>query len=58
MTNEQPQINPDIVIGNATVVGTESGWAPPGGRIVRDKTRARMYARRMANLMTGLEVVK
>ena len=58
MENNTVKLNPDIVIGNATVVGTESGWALPGGRIIRDKTRARMYARRMANLMTGLEVVK
>ncbi len=58
MTNEQPQTRPDIVIGNATVLGTEEGWVIPGGRLIRDKTRARMYARRMANLMTGLEVVK
>ncbi|WP_287028323.1 hypothetical protein [Herbaspirillum sp.] len=58
MENNTVKLNPDIVIGNATVVGTESGWALPGGRIVRDKTQARMYARRMANLMTGLEVVK
>ena len=51
MTNEQPQVNPDIVHGNAIVVGTESGWALPGGRIVRDKTRATMYARRMNRMM-------
>lgn len=57
-TNEQPAVNTNIHHGNATVVGTESGWALPGGRIVRDKTQARMYARRMDNLMTGLEVVK
>jgi len=56
--NDQPQLNPDIVIGNATVVGTRGGWAIPGGRVVRDKAQARMYARRMANMMTGLEVVK
>ena len=58
MTNEQPQLNPDIIIGNATVVGTSGGWAIPGGRIVRDKTRARMYARRMNRVMGKLEVVK
>lgn len=58
MENNTVKLNPDIVIGNATLVGTESGWALTGGRIVRDKTQARMYARRMANLMTGLEVVK
>lgn len=58
MNDEQPPVNPDIVIGNATVVGTESGWAIPGGRLIRDEARAHMYARRMANLMTGLEVVK
>lgn len=58
MEDNNVKLKPDIVIGNATVVGTESGWVIPGGRLIRDKARARMYARRMANLMTGLEVVK
>lgn len=52
----EAKVNPNIHIGNATVVGTENGWALPGRRIVKDKARATMYARRMANLMTGLEV--
>lgn len=58
MDDNNAKLNPDIVIGNATVVGTESGWVIPGGRLIRDEARAHMYARRMANLMTGLEVVK
>lgn len=40
---------------NATVLGTEEGWVIPGGRLIRDEKRARMYARRMARLMNGLE---
>nr|WP_289108752.1 hypothetical protein [uncultured Halomonas sp.] len=45
----------NIKHGNATVLGTEEGWVIPGGRVVRDKTRARMYARRMARLMNEME---
>lgn len=48
----------NIIHGNATVLGAEEGWVIPGGRLIRDEARAHMYARRMANLMTGLEVVK
>lgn len=57
-TSEQPAVNANIHHGNATLLGTESGWALPGGTVVRDETRAKMYARRMALLMTRLEVGK
>ena len=58
MNNEQPAVNANIHHGNATVVGTEHGWVIPGGTLVRHEAQAKMYARRMARLMTKLEVGK
>lgn len=49
---------PDITYGNATIVGTETGWALPGRKETRNEAYAKMMARRMARLMTGLEVGK
>lgn len=55
MEIETVKLNKNITVGNATVLGTEEGWVIPGGRLIKDEARARMYARRMARLMTGLE---
>lgn len=49
---------PDINYGNATIVGTERGWALPGGKETRHGAYAKMMARRMARMMKGLEVGK
>lgn len=48
----------NIAEGNAIVCGTETGWILPGGRKINSAAQARMYAIRMANLMTKLEVGK
>lgn len=49
---------PDIHHGNATIVGTEQGWALPGRKETRNEAHAKMMARRMARMMKGLEVGK
>ena len=58
MEDNNVKLNANIHHGNATVVGTEQGWVIPGGTLVRHEAQAKMYARRMARLMTGLEVGK
>ena len=45
--------NPNINVGNATIVGTESGWVIPGGREVTRRSVAVEVAEKMAVLMQG-----
>lgn len=52
MTTE-PQLNKNINVGNATIVGTELGWSLPGGDETRNYHYARIIAERMAVLMQG-----
>lgn len=60
MSNEYAEVklNANIHHGNATVVGTETGYALPGGKHTRDPKHAKMMAIRMSKLMKGLEGCK
>lgn len=53
MENNTVKLNPDINVGNATVVGTEKGWGLPGGVETRSYSQAFRAAERMAVLMQG-----
>lgn len=53
MENNTVKPNPDINLGNATIVGTESGWVLPGGIEATSYAEAYWVAERMAVLMQG-----
>lgn len=53
MENSTVKLNPDINVGNATLIGTETGWALPGGDETRNYHYAYLIAERMAVLIVG-----
>lgn len=53
MQTETVKLNKNITVGNATIVGTELGWALPGGDETRNYHYAYRIAERMAVLMQG-----
>lgn len=57
-TSEEVKVNTNITHGNATVVGTEKGWALPNRKHTNCPRYAKMMAIRMARLMTKLEVAQ
>lgn len=53
MENNTVKVNPDINVGNATIVGTETGWALLNGGHTTLESKAWAYAKRMSEIMVG-----
>lgn len=53
MENNTVKLNPDINVGNATLIGTETGWALLSGGHTTLESKAWDYAKRMSEMMVG-----
>lgn len=53
MENSTVKLNADIKVGNATLIGTETGWALLNGGHTTLESRAWDYAKQMSEMMVG-----
>lgn len=53
MENSTVKLNADIKVGNATLIGTETGWALLNGGHTTLESKAWDYAKRMSEMMVG-----
>lgn len=53
MENNTVKLNPDINVGNATLIGTETGWALLNGGHTTLESKAWAYAEQTSGMMVG-----